>query len=124
MPLRGADWLDMSPLVESIFLEHGFEPMLVYHVHHERAAYLSPMLVYDRDLPGEDERALACHDAVTSALRARGHLPCRLGLHSMAALPPEATEYAALIERLKRALDPNDVLAPGRYDLRAHWPRR
>jgi 4-cresol dehydrogenase (hydroxylating) flavoprotein subunit len=123
LPLRGADWLDMSPLVESIFFEHGFEPMLVYLVHHDRAAYLLPMLVYDRDLPGEDERARACHDAVTSALRARGHLPFRLGLQSMAALPAEATEYTTLIERLKRALDPNDVVAPGRYDSRARWQR-
>jgi hypothetical protein len=33
-------------------------------------------------------------------------------------LPPSEPAYRDVIRRLKQALDPSDVIAPGRYDLR------
>jgi 4-cresol dehydrogenase (hydroxylating) flavoprotein subunit len=81
-----------------------------------------PMLVYDRAIAGDDARAMTCHDAVLSTLVGAGYLPHRLGVHSMGALPHARDDYGALIRRLKRALDPHDVLAPGRYDFREIWP--
>lgn len=122
LPIAGREWVEVASELETLILGHGFEPMLVYLIHQDRAAYLLPMLVYDREVPGEDERARDCHDATLAALAARGHLPYRAGLLSMDGFPPEATDYASVLARLKRTLDPNDVLAPGRYDFRARWP--
>jgi subfamily B ATP-binding cassette protein MsbA len=56
-------------------------------------------------------------------LGAVGYLPYRLGLHGMDALPAAADDHGALMQRLKAALDPNDILSPGRYDFRGDWPR-
>jgi 4-cresol dehydrogenase (hydroxylating) len=39
----------------------------------------------------------------------------------MEALPAPRDDHGALLSRLKRALDPNDILAPGRYDFRSTW---
>jgi len=78
----------------------------------------------DRDLPGEDERAMACHDELLSELIAAGYPPYRLGVQSIHSLPAPTDDSIALIERLKLALDPNDILAPGRYDARHRWPGR
>lgn len=121
VPLRGADVTEATRLAERILLEHGVDPLLAMVAQTERTLYLIPLIVYDRDQPGADERALAAHDALLAALSSSGYLPYRLGIHSMAALPPPRDDYAAVLRRLKRALDPADVIAPGRYDFRNDW---
>jgi 4-cresol dehydrogenase (hydroxylating) len=42
----------------------------------------------------------------------------------MDALPAPRDDHGALMQRLKGALDPSDILAPGRYDFRGTWPPR
>lgn len=118
VPLRGADAALATSLCQRTMLAHGFEPMLALLAQHDRTAYLVPVLSYDRAIPGEDARALACHDELLAALIADGYPPYRLGVQSMNAMPPPDDDSLALYAALKAALDPHDVLAPGRYDLR------
>jgi 4-cresol dehydrogenase (hydroxylating) len=122
VPFRGREVVEAARLVEDTILGHGFEPLLAMVGPTERAAYLLPLLVYDRDVPGADDDAMRCHDAMLARLCEAGYLPHRLGIHSMEALPAPRDDHGALMERLKRALDPNDVLSPGRYDFRGTWP--
>lgn len=124
LPLAAEDCLVATALCERRMLADGFEPMLALLAQHDRTAYLVPILCFDRDLPGEDERAMACHDALLSELIAAGYPPYRLGVQSMHSLPAPTDDSLALIERLKRTLDPNDILAPGRYDARRRGPGR
>lgn len=119
LPFRGEDVAAAAALVEPLMLEHGFEPLIAMVAQSERTLYLVPLIIYDRDVGGEDARAMACHDALLSALAARGYLPYRLGIQAMHALPPPNDDSLTVLARLKRALDPDDVLAPGRYDFRA-----
>ncbi len=123
LPFRGADVADAARIIEPLMLEHGFEPLIAMVGQSERVIYLVPLVIYDRDVSGEDERAMACHDAMLSSLSAQGYLPYRLGIQSMHALPAPNDDSGSVIARLKRALDPDDVLAPGRYDFRERWPR-
>jgi 4-cresol dehydrogenase (hydroxylating) len=122
VPFRGADVATAARLSEDILLEHGFEPMIAMVGQTERVMYVLPMIVYDRDVEGADADALRCHDAIVARLSAAGYPPYRLALPGMDALPAPRDDHGALIQRLKRALDPNDVLAPGRYDFRNTWP--
>jgi len=124
VPLAAADCCAVTELCERRMLEHGFEPMLALLAQHDRSAYLVPILCFDRDVPGEDGRAMACHDALLAELIAAGYPPYRLGVQSMHSLPAPTDDSLALTERLKRTLDPNDILAPGRYDFRRRWPGR
>jgi 4-cresol dehydrogenase (hydroxylating) len=77
--------------------------------------------MYDRDLPGEDQRAAACHDRVLRELLDAGFPPYRLGVQSMESIPHAEGAYEALMRTLKGAVDPHDILSPGRYDLRHLW---
>lgn len=123
LPFRGTDAAAAARIVEPLMLEHGFEPLVAMVAQSERVIYLVPLVIYDRSIAGEDARALACHDALVASLSAQGYLPYRLGIQSMQAVPAPNDDSGALIERLKRALDPDDVLAPGRYDFRERWSR-
>jgi 4-cresol dehydrogenase (hydroxylating) len=77
--------------------------------------------MYDRDVAGEDQRAMECHDKMLQVLIQEGYIPYRLGIQSMNSLPPSQDDYGKLISTLKRGLDPNNILAPGRYDFRSDW---
>ncbi len=122
LPFDGEETREVINVVERLIKNAGFEPNLGLISPSARCLYLYPSLMYDRDVPGEDERARACHDSILDWLVPRGYLPYRLGIQSMDALPPPREGYGAFMAALKTALDPHDILAPGRYDFRSHWP--
>jgi 4-cresol dehydrogenase (hydroxylating) flavoprotein subunit len=122
LPFRGRDVAAAVRMLEEVMPAHGLEPLLAMVGQTSRVVYLIPLLVYDRDVPGADEAAMRCHDAIVAKLVEAGYPPYRLGVQSMDALPAPRDDHGALMERLKRALDPNDILAPGRYDFRTTWP--
>ncbi|EYF03727.1 FAD-binding oxidoreductase [Chondromyces apiculatus] len=105
-------------------LSHRFEPGISVIFATERCANIVVAFMYDREIPGEDERAMACYQDVFDSLAAQGYLPYRLGIQSMGSLPAAQPGYGAVVEALKRALDPHDILSPGRYDFRGEWPSR
>ena len=107
--------------LEQTCLAHGLEPMLAFVFPQPRVAYALLILTYDRDVDAEDARAMACHDAALATLAEAGYPPVRLGIQSMNAIPAFCDASADLARRLKQALDPRDVLAPGRYDWRDRW---
>ena len=122
VPLDGGHAEIAAEAATEILVRHGFDPILEFVPLSERSAEMLAAIVYDRDLPGADERAVACHDELLRRCCELGYVPYRLSHLSMDALPAPSDDHGALMERLKTALDPKDVLAPGRYDFRATWP--
>lgn len=115
VPYQGRHLSAAVRIVEETALAHGFEPSIGSRGSRERTLDLVVGLMYDRDVPGEDGRAMACHDELLGRLVERGYLPERLGIQSMSALPPARDDSPAFLARIKAALDPNGILAPGRY---------
>ena len=113
-PLDGSHALYVAEVATRVVLSHGFEPMISMTVLTERALSCIISIAYDRDIPGEDQRARQCHTSLLSELATSGYHSYRLGIGSMAAMN-DGSAYGELLTTLKRALDPNDILAPGRY---------
>ena len=81
----------------------------------ERALICVISITYDRESPGEDERAMACYAELQKELSAKGYIPYRLGIQSMGEMEAHGP-YARFLEAVKRAADPAGILAPGRYE--------
>lgn len=113
--LTAPDVTEAASLAADTMLDAGFEPLLTVRVVEPRAVHLVAAIVFDREVPGEDDRAERCHDALTDALLRRGWPPYRLGVTSMAimAIREDHRRVGGLI---KSALDPHGILAPGRYE--------
>lgn len=123
-PFDGEEVQNALDKCETLTLRHGFEPNLSLCCATGRTIQAFMALFYDRAVDGEDERARACHDDVLTDLIRQGHFPYRLGIQSMNSLPACDDDFGRMMQTLKMALDPNDVLAPGRYDFREDWPKR
>jgi 4-cresol dehydrogenase (hydroxylating) len=118
LPYEGRAVASATALIDRVVTAHGFEPNIGMHADVGRCLYTYVALMFDRAMPGEDARAIACHDALLTALMAEGHYPFRLALPAQGALPAPSDATQDLVWALKRLLDPRDVLAPGRYDFR------
>jgi 4-cresol dehydrogenase (hydroxylating) len=55
-----------------------------------------------------------CYHELQRRLTAAGYYPYRLGIQSMNLLDSDPAR-ADFLSTLKRALDPNNIIAPGRY---------
>jgi 4-cresol dehydrogenase (hydroxylating) flavoprotein subunit len=122
LPFRGSDCIAAVEIIERIVLRAGFEPNIGFNALNPRALDVFVAIAYDRDIAGEDARAMRCHDDLMAALVSAGYLPSRLGVQSMNSLPEPADDFGKLMQRIKGAMDPADIMAPGRYDFRADWP--
>jgi 4-cresol dehydrogenase (hydroxylating) len=116
-PVAQTDGREATTLVgiaERTLLAHGFEPIISLTLLTERTLAAVISISYDREIPGEDEKAMACYRELEKGLRAGGFYSYRLGIASME-IQASRDSYSRLLAAIKQAVDPNSVLAPGRY---------
>jgi 4-cresol dehydrogenase (hydroxylating) len=120
-PNTGAHAMRIASLVRERILSHGFEPVISLIIFTDRTLSCIISITYDRAQTGEDEKASTCYSDLLGVLARNGYYSSRLSLNGMGAMD-EGTAYSETLRRLKSALDPNGILAPGRYDsaTRAH----
>lgn len=108
VPCEGGHARAIADLYEEELTRNGFEAGIALLAVTPRALSAVAQIAYDRDVPGEDERARACHDRVFARAVLAGYPPFRLGVQS----PRVAGEpaYDELVGAILRALDPAGVL--------------
>lgn len=120
-PFMGKDIFKIVEKMKRIMLKYRFEPDIGINCVSDRKIYLIGSILFDREITGEDEKALKCYDEIFSWLVKYNYIPYRLSLHSMENFPKPNKGYIRFIKLLKTAIDPNNILAPGRYDFRKYW---
>ncbi|GGZ04901.1 FAD-binding oxidoreductase [Pseudoduganella plicata] len=115
LPMRGADLLRVHALAEPIFGAHRFDLFVTFSMINERALGGVLTVTYDKEDPEEAARAGRCYRQLFDTLVGAGYIPYRVGLQSMADLDNGNDTYWQMIGRIKAALDPHGVIAPGRY---------
>jgi len=113
-PMEGEHVTRMAHLASEIVLEYGFEPGISLTLITERSVCCVISISYDRHEAGQDQRAMACYKHLLRALNERGYYSYRLGIQAMSEESGQ-DGYGGLLRRIKNAVDPNGVLAPGRY---------
>jgi 4-cresol dehydrogenase (hydroxylating) len=113
-PADGERVTELARIAENTLLERGFEPMISMTMIAERSVACVISIAYDRETPGEDAKAMACYEELRQRLTTRGYYPYRLGIQSMNLLESDRSR-SRFLNILKQSLDPNQVLAPGRY---------
>jgi 4-cresol dehydrogenase (hydroxylating) flavoprotein subunit len=115
LPFRGDDVLRAQRIAAEVILAHGFEPAFSCHSIRERVLQGLSTFAWDREVDGDDARALAAHDEVARRWAKQGWHPFRLGLHSMGIREQAEPVQRRTVAAIKAALDPAGIIAPGRY---------
>jgi len=103
-------------IIGEVLARHGFDPLLAVTSRSPRVLSATIPLLFDPAQADEVARARRCYrDLVDTGLR-MGWPPYRLGVDYMDQIAVgEESGSAALVRGLKSLLDPNGVMAPGRY---------
>lgn len=117
MPMDGKTAIELDRLGRAIYAKHGMD-YIVMHVAGARFARGLHVLVWNKDDPDEDQRANACYVELTHAFAQRGigvgRAPNNYYDTHMSLLEPE---FRKLCRSVKSALDPNNIIAPGKYGI-------
>ncbi|GAB4169115.1 MAG: FAD-binding oxidoreductase [Rhodocyclaceae bacterium] len=101
------------------FAAHGFDFYIAMLLMNPRAVVCLMAILYDREDGEETEHARLLYSELLSDARARRIRPYRAGLESWPTLYADAPQLHEACERIKAALDPEGILAPGRYGIGA-----
>ena len=105
----------MCEFVAGVMRTHRLEPLITLTSISERCFDSTVPLLFDRGDPAAVDRAQRCAAELLEAGRREGFVPYRLGLGGMGWLGAHRLAHARLAARLIGAVDPDRVLAPGRY---------
>ncbi|PSF04876.1 FAD-linked oxidase [Marinobacter fuscus] len=114
VPIRGKDARRYVQMIEEICPQYGINPLITLTTVNDRCFDSTVPLLFDRNNEVATNRAKDCYRALLSAAQKEGFLPYRLHIDTMDILGSEKST-CHLAEILKSAIDPNHVLAPGRY---------
>ncbi|MEI9976281.1 MAG: FAD-binding oxidoreductase [Ignavibacteriota bacterium] len=113
-PNDGAAAGQLTELVTKRVLSHGLEPAISLTMISGRALACIVSLAYDREISGEDQKAMTCYRDLVQILAQHGYHSYRMPIGMMSGMD-DGSAYGDLLGGIKNALDPRGILAPGRY---------
>jgi 4-cresol dehydrogenase (hydroxylating) len=115
VPLRGREVSEVLGVAGPLYRSHGFDLGACVYTVNARAAVILMSILYSKTLPGEETRARELYAELREGVRSRGFEQYRLAPQSMPHALVDSPGHLRLARAIKGALDPNGVLAPGKY---------
>lgn len=115
VPIRSNDVRRYIQMVERVCPQYGVNPLITLTTVNDRCFDSTVPLLFDRNDTEATARANDCYRALYAAGQREGFLPYRLNIDAMDILNTGGSVYSGLTSKLKAAVDPNFILAPGRY---------
>ena len=117
LPLSGAVAAEAVALIDRETQAHRIVAPMTLNIMDERCLEIVLSLAFRRDVPAEVESAHACLARLEELFLARGWPPYRVGLQSMSRMVRSGDPFWETARAIKSVLDPNGIIAPGRYSL-------
>ena len=115
VPMRPGELRAYVNMIHDIAPRYGIEPLITFTALSDKGFDSTVPLLFDRDQAGAADAAQACYVDLLQRGRAKGWFPYRVGIDAMPLLAEMQTASSAFHERLRQALDPHDLMSPGRY---------
>ncbi|WP_083554816.1 FAD-binding oxidoreductase [Novosphingobium sp. NDB2Meth1] len=113
-PAKGSETQGQVELAKQILGKHGFDYTAAFAIGSRELHHIIALL-YDKSDPAEEKRADDCYRELVTGFGERGWASYRTGVHAMDLVAEQfGTVNRAFNAKLKHALDPNHILAPGK----------
>ena len=114
LPMKPSLVSKMMAHIQVVLKQYGYPPLLSFTSVTEKCSIGVIPIIYRR--PEDAAAAYACYQELVRTGTALGCPPYRVNVASMDTLTGDPDSvYWNSVEKIKRALDPNDILSPGRY---------
>ncbi len=115
LPATGDHVRRLMTIIEPIFQRYGFDCLATLSFVNARSLAAVLTVIFDKTSESERASATDCYNALTKAVIDAGYPPYRGHAQYMDNLYQAESVYWQTIRKLKSSLDPDGILAPGRY---------
>lgn len=113
-PMTAEHIAEVNALCEPLFDHHGFDYYVALLVQNARSMVFLTCIFYVKDDASQTSRAQALHAELGAAVARAGYQQYRMSVGDMHTLNASAPEFVALLRRIRGAIDPCHVIAPGK----------
>ncbi len=117
LPMTGHHLDEIIELTAPLFERYGFEHYMALILQNPRSMINLMSIFFDPEDATERARALELYHELVTATSNAGYQQYRTSVLCMDRIFERAGDFQRLAEALKGALDPDNVLAPGRYGI-------
>jgi len=117
IPAAGNTVREVVSDTRDTFARHGFEAAITVNLMSTKAMEGVVSLAFDRRDHERTKKAHACIQEMEARYMEQGYPPYRVGINSMHHVVREDDPFWQTVRDLKQVLDPNNIIAPGRYNL-------
>lgn len=115
VPLEVEELTRFRGIIEEVFNDHGFECCITLTTVEPRCLDCSVPILFNKFSEEETARAKSCYEAALEACLESGYIPNRFGVQSMEKITAGEDVFWDTAADIKKTLDPNNILSPGRY---------
>lgn len=115
VPMTGEHATRFYAMADAIMNEHGFDTNVSLILVNERALVCTISVAFDKSVDGEAEQAEACYKTLMETFLSEGYVIYRCGIQGMPRIRSHESVFWDVTAQLKAAIDPNDIIARGRY---------
>jgi FAD/FMN-containing dehydrogenase len=116
-PFRQVDIRECLKMIEDICGKHEILPFCTITTLSAYCLDITVPLLFDKKDAAAGKAAAACYETLLEEGRKRGWFPYRLPAQAMPFLHREPSVFWDIARRAKNAIDPDGIIAPGRYVL-------
>lgn len=117
VPFTGRHLSEVIGLCRPLFDEYGFDFAGGFMAHNARSMAMIVGIHYYKDNPREAARAEELYRRLCEVTAAAGYPRYRVSAPHQEHVLDDAPEYRAVVEQIRGALDPDGIIAPGRYGI-------
>lgn len=115
VPMEPSTVRKYTDMVERVCTQYGIEPLITLTSLSDSCFDSTVPILFDPDTPGATENAHACYAALLEEGREIGCTPYRAPISAMGSFVDSDVPYWKLVAKIKKALDPDGLISPGRY---------
>lgn len=115
VPMRPAGVRAYLEMVAAVTRKHGIEPLLTLTSVSDKVFDSTVPLIFDRSDARQVAAAQKCYEELLERGREIGVFPYRIGIGAMPQVSAWQSDSKVFHERLRRHIDPDNLIAPGRY---------
>jgi FAD/FMN-containing dehydrogenase len=117
VPMRPEAVRRFVQVVGTICPPFGVEPLITLTAMSPRCFDSTIPILFDPKDADETRRAYDCRARLVEVGMENGFIPYRIAVDQMSALIDGSAVCWRLVDRIKRSIDPDDIIAPGRYTI-------
>ena len=117
IPMQPQKVREFVEMVKSTCIAHGIDPLITLTSLSDKVFDSTIPLLFERSDEEATRRADKCYRALFEEGKKIGVLPYRMGINHMDLIGNKESSFWKTVQKIKTAIDPNNVIAPGRYEL-------